>query len=82
MKDVKSGDFQEATEGERILELQEFIRDLKIDTLIDATNASIITAIYGRIPDKKQEMIDRLQAIYNRYGENGLRNARESLQAI
>lgn len=82
MKDVKSGDFQEATEGERILELQEFIRDLKIDTLIDATNASIITAIYGRIPDKKQEMIDGLQAIYNRYGENGLRNARESLQAI
>ena len=82
MKDVRKGDFQETTEGERILELKEFLQDLKIDTLIDATNASIITAIYGRIPEKKQEMIDRLQSIYDAYGEKGLRNMRDSLQAI
>lgn len=82
MKDVRSGEFQEATEGERILELQEFIRCLQIPTLIDATNASIITTIYGRIPEQKQEMIDRLQAIYDRYGEQGLRQVRESLQSI
>lgn len=82
MKDVRSGEFQEATEGERILELQEFIRCLQIPTLIDATNASIITTIYGRIPEQKQEMFDRLQAIYDRYGEQGLRQVRESLQSI
>lgn len=82
MKDVRSGEFQEATEGERILELQEFIRCLQIPTLIDATNASIITTIYGRIPEQKQEMLDRLQAIYDRYGEQGLRQVRESLQSI
>lgn len=82
MKDVRSGEFQEATEGERILELQEFIRCLQIPTLIDATNASIITTIYGRIPEQKQEMLDRLQAIYDRYGEQGLRHVRESLRSI
>lgn len=82
MQDVRSGDFQEATEGERILELKEFLQDLTNPTLIDATNASIITAIYGTIPEHKQEMVDRLQAIYDRYGEQGLRQMRDSLGAI
>ena len=82
MKDVRSGEFQEATEGERILELKEFLKDLNIDTLIDATNASIITAIYGPIPAQKQAMIDRLQKIYDVYGETGLRRQRDSLGMI
>ena len=82
MKDVRIGQFQEATEGERILELKEFLKDLTIETLIDATNASIITAIYGQIPARKQEMIDRLQAVYDTYGEQGLRHMRDSLGAI
>ncbi|MGN0240917.1 MAG: radical SAM protein [Candidatus Weimeria sp.] len=82
MKNVMNGDFEEATEGERILELKEFLKNLKNDTLIDATNASIITTIYGRIPEKKQEMINRLQRIYDTYGESGLRDARESLEVI
>ena len=82
MKDVRIGEFQEATEGERILELKEYLKDLTIETLIDATNASIITAIYGQIPARKQEMIDRLQAVYDTYGEQGLRHMRDSLGAI
>lgn len=82
MKDVRSGEFQEAPEGERILELKEFLKDLNIDTLIDATNASIITAIYGPIPAQKQAMIDRLQKIYDVYGETGLRRQRDSLGMI
>lgn len=82
MKDVRSGDFAEATEGERILELKEFLTNLKNPTLIDARNASIITSIYGRIPEQKQDMIDRLEAVYQRYGEQGLRNMRDSLGAI
>ena len=52
MKDVRSGVFKEATEEEeRVLELKEFLTRLKNPTLIDATNASIITPIYGRIPE-------------------------------
>ena len=47
MKDVRSGVFKEATEEERVLELKEFLTRLKNPTLI----ASIITPIYGRIPE-------------------------------
>lgn len=49
MKVVWSGSFQEEIEGERILELKEFIQDLENPTLIDARNDSIITTIYGKI---------------------------------
>lgn len=82
MQDVRKGTFVEATEGERVLELKEFLKDLNIDTLVDATNASIITTIYGRVPERKANMISRLQYIYDTYGEQGLRNRRDSLGAI
>lgn len=82
MQDVRKGTFVEATEGERVLELTEFLKDLNIDTLVDATNASIITTIYGRVPERKANMISRLQYIYDTYGEEGLRNRRDSLGAI
>lgn len=38
--------------------------------------------VYGRIPEQKQEMINRLQAAYDSYGEKGLRNIRTSLKRI
>lgn len=82
MQDVRKGTFVEATEGERVLELTEFLKDLNIDTLVDATNASIITTIYGRVPERKANMISRLQYIYDTYGEQGLRNRRDSLGMI
>lgn len=82
MAQVRSGDFVEATEGERILEIKEFLQGLKNDTLIDARNASAVTSIYGRIPEQKQEMIDYLQQVYETYGEEGLRKRRDSLRAI
>lgn len=55
---------------------------LKNLTLIDVANASIITPIYGRIPEEKDKMIAQLAAIFSRYGEKGLRQARECLSAI
>lgn len=82
MKDILTGDFVEATEKERVEEITEFLKNLKNDTLIDATNASIITRIYGHIPEQKQEMLDHLQSIYQTYGEDGLREARDSLKVI
>lgn len=82
MQDVRKGTFVEATEGERVLELTEFLKDLNIDTLVDATNAFIITTIYGRVPERKANMISRLQYIYDTYGEQGLRHQRDSLGMI
>lgn len=82
MQEVRSGAFQEASEGERIREIQTFLQELTIDTLIDARNASAVISLYGRIPEKKQAMIGQLQKIYDTYGEVGLRARRDSLTAI
>ena len=82
-EDVRKGLFVEATEAERILELQTFLKNLEITTVFDATNASMITSpIYGNLPDDKEEMIMTLQLILERTGEQGLRNRRESLRRI
>ena len=82
MDDVRNGSFVEATEAERIKELQTFIEHLEISTLLDATNASIITPIYGNLPDDKQKLIATLQNIFDRFGEDGLRARRDRLWAI
>jgi hypothetical protein len=82
MEDVKNGTFVEATEAERIEELQTFLRKLTIETTIDATNASIITPIYGQLPNDKQKMLDTLETIFRRFGEKGLRSRRENLRMI
>ena len=82
MEDVKNGTFVEATEAERIEELQTFLRKLTIETTIDATNASIITHIYGQLPNDKQKMLDTLETIFRRFGEKGLRSRRENLRMI
>ncbi len=82
MADIRSGGFIEEGEGERISEMEEFIRGLENDTLIDARNASAIVSPYGRIPEHKEEMIAGLQSAYRLYGEDGLRRMRRSLQMI
>jgi radical SAM superfamily enzyme YgiQ (UPF0313 family) len=82
MDDVRNGSFVEATEAERIKELQTFIEHLEISTLMDATNASIITPIYGNLPDDKQKLIATLQNIFDRFGEDGLRARRDRLWII
>lgn len=82
MEDVRQGTFEEATEAERIQELQTFLDRLAIETTIDATNASIITPIFGHLPEDKEKMMSTLQAIFVRYGEEGLRARREGLWAI
>ena len=79
---MKAPSFFEATESERVLEWKEFLTRLWNPTLLDAANASIITPIYGRIPEEKDKMIAPLTAIFSHYGEKGLRQAHESLSAI
>lgn len=82
MKEIKSSDFIEADEQERIHELQVFLNKLKIQTFIDATNASNVTPLFGRVPENKEAMINHLEEIYEKYGEKTLRNKRESLNRV
>ncbi len=80
MADVRSGGSIGEGEGGRISQMEEFIRGLENDTLIDARNASAIVSPYGRIPEHKEEMIAGLQSACRPYGGGGLRSMRQSLQ--
>jgi len=82
-EDLREGKFFEATESERILELQTLIKNLEIKTIFDAENASMITSpIYGNLPEDKEFLIETLQKIFEKIGEKGLRNRRDSLMRI
>jgi radical SAM superfamily enzyme YgiQ (UPF0313 family) len=82
MNDINSGDFRQADEKERIEELQVFLDKLEIETFIDATNASNIIPIFGKVPENKEAMIMHLKETYEKYGEKTLRNKRESLNKV
>lgn len=82
MEQVRTGDFEETPEKERISELQTFLKNLKNHTLIDGLNASAVISIYGQIPEQKQEMLDQLQMIDDRFNEDSLRSRRDALDMI
>ena len=82
MEDIKHANFIESTEKERIMELISFLEELEIESFIDATHASNVTPIFGRVPENKKAMIKHLKEIYEKYGEKTLRNKRESLNRV
>ena len=79
IKDVK---FIEADEKERILELETFIGELEVDTFIDATNASILTPFFGRIPENKESILEFLRNSYENADECVLKNKRNNLKRV
>jgi hypothetical protein len=64
-KDKRNGDFEEATEVERLEEMHEFIRCLDIDTIFMAEHVTIPVPIRGKLPEDKQNMLDLLQKQIN-----------------
>jgi radical SAM superfamily enzyme YgiQ (UPF0313 family) len=72
MKDIKEGRFIPSKEKENIRELQTFLKELKIETFIDATNASMITPFFGKIPDNKHSITAHLNEITEKYDEKEL----------
>lgn len=82
MGDVREGKFIEADEKERILELRTFIEELDINTFIDATNASIVTPFFGRIPDNKEAIVDYLCNAYEGIDEKVLKKKRNNIKHV
>ena len=81
-EEVEAGTFEEATELERIQELQEFIRCLETETEFRAEHVTIPVPIYGKVPQDKEKMINKLQNAIDRYGEENLRNYREKINGL
>lgn len=64
-RDVKTGNFVEATEAERLEELRELMSDIRIPTVFKAEHVTIPVPIRGSLPADREEMLtlmDRLLA--------------------
>lgn len=80
--DVTEGKFTEATELERIEEMQEFIRCLDTKTVFKAEHVTIPVPIYGRIPEDKKTMIARLQQVIDGHSEEELKHYRSGVRSL
>jgi radical SAM superfamily enzyme YgiQ (UPF0313 family) len=81
-RDVARGEFTEASELERIQEMQEFICFLKTPTVFKAEHVTIPVPIYGKVPDDKENMIARLQKVIDVHGEDSLKNYRAGVMSL
>jgi len=81
-KDVDRGEFAEASELERLEEMQEFIRCLKTPTVFKAEHVTIPVPIYGKIPEDKETMIAKLQKVMDIQDENSLKNYRAGVRSL
>ena len=82
MEEVREGKFTEATETEKIQELMEFVKKLDIPTILDATNVSIMTPVFGHLPQDKPKILATLQAVLDRQSEDALRYRRTHLRGL
>lgn len=81
-RDVAEGKFAEATELERMEEMQEFIRCLTVPTIFRAEHVTMPVRINGRVPEDKDAMINRLQETMDTNGEERLQMYRSSVYSL
>lgn len=82
MEEVRRGEFQEATETEKTEELMAFVDALEIETILDATNVSNMTPVFGYLPDDKARIISKLQKVLDEQGEDQLRYRRSHVRSL
>lgn len=82
MEDVRTGNFTEATETEKIRELYAFIEALNIPTLLDATNVSNMMPVYGNLPQEKEKILAMLRQGMSECKEADLRYHRQSMRSL
>ena len=82
MEEVRNGEFCEATETEKIMELSAFVGALEINTILDATNVSNMAPVFGCLPDDKDAILDKLRNTIEMAGEERLRNHRKNMRSL
>lgn len=81
-RDVAMGKFAEATETERIAEMQEFIRCLDIPTIFRAEHVTMPIRLNGRLPEDKEALIAQLQRLLDDNGEEVLQRYRSRVNSL
>ena len=82
MEEVRQGEFCEATETEKIMELSAFVGALEINTILDATNVSNMAPVFGCLPDDKDAILEKLRNTIEKAGEERLRNHRKNMRSL
>lgn len=81
-KEVLAGNFKEATEHERLMELRTFLKNLNINTHLFANTVSNPVPMTGYLPDDKDRLVKELSTIINKVDEKELKNYRKSLRSL
>ena len=81
-QDVKKGQFFEATEEERLIEMKTFIDALTVETVFKAEHVTIPVPIRGRLPEDKGEMMALLDRLIDRAKAGHLDHFREHVMGL
>lgn len=71
------GKFEEATEVERLREMQEFLRRLTNETIFLSDHISMPFFVKAKLPEQKNKIIEGIDKIIDEVGEEALRRHRE-----
>lgn len=81
-EEMQRGDFVEATEHERLLELRAFISRLHIETTLLGNTVSNTVPFIGMIPNDKVRLLNELDLAIKNIDESELRQYRHSIKSL
>lgn len=81
-EEIQRGNFIEATEHERLLELRTFISKLCIETTLLGNTVSNTVPFIGMIPNDKVRLLNELDLAINSLNERELKQYRDSIQSL
>ena len=80
--DVEKGEFAEATEEERLVEMKEFISCLTVPTVFKAEHVTIPVPIRGKLPKDREEMFSLLDRLIGMARAGRLDHFREKVAGL
>ena len=81
-REIQKGDYTEATEQERLLELRTFIGALRLKTTLLGNTVSNTVPFAGMIPNDKVRILNELDAAIKQIGETELREYRDNITSL
>lgn len=81
-EEIQRGNFAEASEHEKLLELRTFISKLRIETTLLGNTVSNTVPFVGMLPGDKARIIKELDSVMKNVGENELRGYRDGIESL
>ncbi len=81
-QEIQNGEYVEATEHERLLELKTFISNLNIETTLLGNTVSNTIPFVGMIPNDKVRILNELDLAIRQISEHELKQYRDSIKSL